>query len=396
MRSESGSSGSSGLGLLGAFGAGVAVMYFLDPGRGARRRALVRDKVVHGLHKGADAAETTARDLRNRAHGLAAEVRARFDHDDGADDDVLVARVRAEMGRVVSHPSSIIVTATDGRVTVSGPILADEAGPLLACARGVRGVTDVVDRLDVHERAENVPGLQGGVTRRARGFELRQENWTPAARLLVGAVGGALALGGARRRDLLGAAMSLTGLALLSRSATNAGLRKLVGAGAGGGIEIYKAININAPIDDVFAFFTNYENFPQFMSHVREVRDTGGESSHWTVDGPAGVPVEWDAVLTDLVPNEVLGWTSVPGSAVRSVGAIRFTQTADGTTHVDLKMTYSPPAGAIGHAAAKLLGADPKTQMDDDLARAKTFLETGTPPRDAAQQTRAQGLGPRA
>jgi uncharacterized membrane protein len=79
----------------------------------------------------------------------------------------------------------------------------------------------------------------------------------------------------------------------------------------------------------------------------------------------------------------------VPGSVVRSVGSIRFAQNADGTTHVDLKMTYSPPAGALGHAAARLLGADPKTRMDDDLARAKTFLETGAPPRDAAQQTRA-------
>jgi uncharacterized membrane protein len=386
MKSER--SGSGALDVLGAFGAGVAVMYFLDPGRGARRRALVRDKLVHGLHKGADAAETTARDLRNRAQGIVAEVRARFDGGTEVDDAVLVARVRAEMGRVVSHPSSIVVTAADGRVTLSGPILSEEAGALLACARGVRGVEDVVDRLEVHERAENVPGLQGGVSRRGPEFELLQENWTPAARLAVGAVGGALALGGARRHDLLGAAMSLTGLVLLTRSATNAELRTLVGAGARG-IEVQKAINVNAPIDDVFAFFTNYENFPRFMSHVREVRDTGGDTSHWTVDGPAGVPVEWDAVLTDLVPNEVIGWTSVPGSVVHSAGVIRFAQNADGTTHVDLKMTYTPPAGAIGHAAAKLLGADPKKQMDDDLARAKTFLETGTPPRDAAQQARS-------
>ncbi|MDQ3949093.1 MAG: BON domain-containing protein, partial [Gemmatimonadota bacterium] len=183
--------GESGLDVLGAFGLGVALMYFLDPGRGARRRAIVRDKVVHLAHKTGDAAETTGRDLRNRAQGLAAEVRGRFDRED-VDDDVLVERVRAEMGRAVSHPSSIVVTATEGRVTLSGPILAREVGELLSHVRSVRGVQDVVDQLEVHERADDVPGLQGGTARRGDEFELLQENWTPAARLLVGAAGGAL------------------------------------------------------------------------------------------------------------------------------------------------------------------------------------------------------------
>jgi uncharacterized membrane protein len=283
MRSDT---SGSGLGTLGAFGMGVALMYFLDPGRGARRRALVRDKIVHGLHKTEDAAETTARDLRNRAQGLAAEVRG------------------------------------------------------------------------------------------------------PAARLLVGAAGGALALAGGRRRDALGAGLSVAGLALISRSATNIELRRLLGGGRRG-IEVQKAINIGAPLDAVFAFFTDYDNFPRFMSHVREVRDTGDGRSHWVVDGPAGVPVEWDAVITKLEPNEVLAWKSVHGSVIRSAGIIRFAQNEDGTTRVDLKMTYNPPAGSIGHAASKLLRADPKKQLDDDLARAKTFLETGTPPHDAAQEAAA-------
>jgi uncharacterized membrane protein len=376
----------TGLGTFGAIGIGAGLMYFLDPDRGARRRAMVRDKVVHGLHKTEDAAETTGRDLRNRAQGLAAEVRGRFDRED-VDDDVLVARVRAELGRVVSHPSSIAVTATAGRVTLSGPVLASEASSLLSRVRAVRGVHDVVDQLEVHERTDDVPGLQGGIVRRGGEFELRQENWTPAARLLVGAVGGGLALAGARRRDALGAAISLAGLALLSRGATNTELRRLLGGGGRRGIDVQKAINIGAPLDDVFAFFTNYDNFPRFMSHVREVRDTGEGRSHWVVDGPAGVPVEWDAVVTRLEPNEVLAWKSVPGSVVKSAGVIRFGQNDDGTTRVDLKMTYNPPAGAIGHAASKLLRADPKKQLDDDLARAKTFLETGTPAHDAAQGT---------
>jgi uncharacterized membrane protein len=214
---------------------------------------------------------------------------------------------------------------------------------------------------------------------------LLQENWTPAARFLVGLLGGALAAQAARRRDALGSVVGLIGLTLLSRSATNTELRRLLGGGGRRGVEIQKAVNIAAPIDEVFAFFTNYENFPRFMSHVREVRDTANGTSHWVVDGPAGVPVEWDAVITKLESNEVLAWKSMPGEAIKSAGIIRFVENDDGTTHVDLRMSYNPPAGAIGHAAAKLVGRDPKKQMDDDLARAKTFLETGRPPHDAAQ-----------
>lgn len=375
----------SGLGTLTAIGIGAALMYFLDPNRGARRRARVRDKTVHLLNKTVDAANTTRRDLTNRARGLAAEVRGRFD-DNIADDVVLVARVRAQMGRVCSHPSAVLTTARDGRVTLSGPILADEADHLLSHARSVRGVREVVDRLERHESPDHVPGLQGGTTRADHMHEmwLLQETWSPATRLLVGAAGGALAIAGAERRDIFGGALGLAGIALLSRSLTNMPLRDVIGAGDRG-ITIQKAINIAEPIDEVFAFFTNYENFPRFMSHVREVRDTGDNMSHWRVDGPAGVPVEWDAVLTAVEPNELIAWASAPGSLVENAGVIRFWDNQDGTVHVDIKMEYKPPAGVIGHAVAKALGADPRKEMDDDLARAKTYLETGIPPHDAAQ-----------
>ena len=56
-----------------------------------------------------------------------------------------------------------------------------------------------------------------------------------------------------------------------------------------------------------------------------------------------------------------------------------------GGTTLDLQMRFSPTAGALGHAAAKWLGADPKKQMDEDLVRMKTFIEAGNPPHDAAK-----------
>jgi uncharacterized membrane protein len=50
-------------------------------------------------------------------------------------------------------------------------------------------------------------------------------------------------------------------------------------------------------------------------------------------------------------------------------------------------MSYNPPAGVLGHAIAELFGVDPKHEMDDDLMRMKSFIETGVHPHDAAQHS---------
>jgi uncharacterized membrane protein len=187
------------------------------------------------------------------------------------------------------------------------------------------------------------------------------------------------------------------GLGLLTRSVTNTEIKRLVGAGGGRRtVEIQKNINVAAPLEQVYRFWTNYMNFPRFITNVREVRETGDGRSHWTVDGPAGVPVEWDAVITRRVPNEVLAWKSVEGATFENAGFVRFEPNADGTTHVDVKLTYNPVAGEIGHVLAKLFGADPKSQMDEELKRMKTLIETGSLPSDASEsRPRARGASAR-
>jgi uncharacterized membrane protein len=302
---------------------------------------------------------------------------------------VIVARVRTVLGRLVSHPSAIDVTSELGRVTLSGSILSDEADDLLAAVRGVRGVEDVEDRLELHATADGIPALQGGVHRKPRS-ELAQENWAPATRFLATAAGTGLAVWGARRHGIAGAAARFAGTALAVRGLTNLPARRLTGVAAGRrAVTVQKAITVQAPVERVFEFFTQWENWPRWMSHVREVRvtsTTGDEvRTHWVVDGPAGTTVRWDAVTTALDPNELIAWKSVEGSVIEHAGVTRFTPTADGATTIDIKMSYNPPAGALGHAVATILGRDPKHQMDDDLARLKTTIETGIPPRDAAR-----------
>ncbi|HZA98052.1 MAG TPA: hypothetical protein VE399_04690, partial [Gemmatimonadales bacterium] len=68
---------------------------------------------------------------------------------------------------------------------------------------------------------------------------------------------------------------------------------------------------------------------------------------------------------------------SVEGAPVENAGTVRFRPNPDGSTQVDIKLTYNPPGGALGHAAASLLGADPKRAMDEDMVRLKSLLEEG-------------------
>jgi uncharacterized membrane protein len=189
----------------------------------------------------------------------------------------------------------------------------------------------------------------------------------------------------------MGGLFGALGMGLLARAASNQDARRLVGAGdARRGIDIRKSLDLAVPADTVFEFWRNIESFPRFMSNVRQVRDLGSGRSQWTVAGPAGVPVEWEAEITQLVPNQMIAWKTVPGSSVDHTGSVRFSPNPDGTTRIEVCMAYAPPAGALGHAVASLFGADPKSEIDADLMRMKTLIETGQPPRDAAQAGQAE------
>ena len=142
---------------------GAIAMYAFDPDKGRRRRALARDKAVSVLLDTRHAAGATRRDVAHRLEGLRARALRLWTRQPTTDDLQLIERVRARMGRMVSHPHAIQVGAFGARVTLSGPILAHEAAPLLAAVRTVWGVRSVEDLLVVHDHPESVPSLQGGI-----------------------------------------------------------------------------------------------------------------------------------------------------------------------------------------------------------------------------------------
>ncbi|HEX7331629.1 MAG TPA: BON domain-containing protein [Pyrinomonadaceae bacterium] len=211
-------------------GLGTGLMYLLDPDRGRRRRALLRDKGAWAMRKTGDCIEVTARDVRNRVQGITHV----HSSSEPVDDRKLAERVRSKLGRIVSHPGAIEVNAQNGKVTLSGPILVEEIPELLSCVNGVRGVNQVINELDAHEHAENHPALQGGRERHGSRFEFFQESWSPAARVIAGAAGASLAAYGGVRRDALGAGLGTAGLLLLTRGITNTGFKRLAGIGSNG------------------------------------------------------------------------------------------------------------------------------------------------------------------
>jgi CBS domain-containing protein len=219
--------------VIGGAGLGAGLMYLLDPDRGKRRRALVRDQAVRSARKTREAAEATARDTQNRTRGMLYSMKSWVSPDTHLSDDLLVERVRSKLGMLVRHPRSIEVTARDGTVILSGPVLADEVDSLVAMVSRVAGVSHVENRLDIHEEAGDVPGLQGGPARRPRGdvFELWQSNWSPMARIVTGATGGIVAMYGASRRTAVGAGLAAMGLAFLVRGLLNREFADLLSLG---------------------------------------------------------------------------------------------------------------------------------------------------------------------
>jgi uncharacterized membrane protein len=364
---------------LAGIGLGAGTMYFLDPIYGKRRRASVRDRAVHVATLAERTAGKTSRDFRNRARGVGASARSVVRRDRPLD-DVLEQRIRSKMGRYVSHPGSVAVHAENGRVTLSGPILTHEADRFLRVVSGVRGVEEVINRLEPHQLPEDVPGLQGRSQRPGSELDLLQENWAPSTRVLVGFTGVALALWGSLAQGTVARILGVVGLGCTVRSLTNMPLKRLAGRQEPTrAIDVKKTITVQAPLDKVYDIFSHPENFPAFMEHVMEVKPMGEDRYHWTARGPAGARLGWDAEVVGRRANELLSWRSLPGSPVGNEGTVRFEPVGeDGSaTRVHIQMSYNPPGGAAGHVIATLFGDDPKHAMDRDLVRFKSLLENG-------------------
>jgi osmotically-inducible protein OsmY len=154
--------GDPGLFVLGAM-VGAGVMYLLDPVRGRRRRARLRDRLIHGAHEAedlGDAAAGSARHMRNRARGMLVETRARM-MEARVEDTVLEGRLRAELGRLIQPVGDVRAEVLEGAVRLTGTVDAGDEERLVAGLRRVPGVRSVHNQLRMRSDAQTAGANTG-------------------------------------------------------------------------------------------------------------------------------------------------------------------------------------------------------------------------------------------
>src|SRR5579885_114497 len=147
------------------------------------------------------------------------------------------------------------------------------------------------------------------------------------------------------------------------------------------GIRVDKSIVIQRSAADVYRFWYHLENLPRFMHRLQSVTVQDSLHSHWVAQPIAGKKLEWDAEIIEQRENEMISWRSAPGADVDNAGSVWFTSLPGGqSTQVRVEMKYIPPGGIAGAVVAKATARDPGTELEEDLQRLKSLLETGPLP----------------
>ncbi len=203
------------------------------------------------------------------------------------------------------------------------------------------------------------------------------------------AAGAALLLLGLARRRLTGLLLGATGAALLGRGVSGrCAFYRAMGISSAPsdrpgvpdnlGTKVERSITIRRSPEEIYQFWRDLENLPRFMKHVKSVKMLDNLRSHWVVTVPGGRTMEWDAMIINEHPNELIAWESLPGADLENAGSVRFHPAPGGRgTEVRVTMQYNAMEGLLGVIAAKILRESPGVQIDEDLDRLKQLLETG-------------------
>jgi uncharacterized membrane protein len=148
-------------------------------------------------------------------------------------------------------------------------------------------------------------------------------------------------------------------------------------ARAGGKHVVGRAVTINKPAAELYAYFRDFKKLSTFMENVVRVDVLDGSRSHWVVKAPAGKTVEWDARIIEEREGELIAWVSEDGADISNAGRVEFRDAGARGTVVTATIAYDPPAGTIGKLVAKLFQREPAIQARRDLRRFKQLMETG-------------------
>lgn len=139
--------------------------------------------------------------------------------------------------------------------------------------------------------------------------------------------------------------------------------------GFGASSSIVETIEVNVPVRTAYNQFTQFEDFPQFMKSVKEIRQLDDKHLHWRAN-VAGEEKEWDAEITEQIPDDRIAWRSVTG--VKNGGVVTFHKISDTCTRIALQMDYEPegPLETLGDAFGAV-----RMEARSNLANFKELLE---------------------
>lgn len=239
------------------------------------------------------------------------------------------------------------------------------------------------------ENKEKMENQNGGEYKRSLTEFLTNTdtNISQVERIVSGIAGGGLVAYGLKRRDTTGVVLAALGGLLGLRGATghcqvydaldidksNASLQNWLS----GKVEVKKSVTINKSQSELFEFWRNFENLPQFMNHLEAVKSDDKTHSFWKAKAPLGTSVEWNAEITDEILNEKIAWRSLEGADIPNSGVVEFKPTTNRGTEVTVHLIYEAPAGKLGALAAKIFGEEPSQQVSEDLRRFKSLMEAG-------------------
>ena len=184
----------------------------------------------------------------------------------------------------------------------------------------------------------------------------------------------------ARGRTLFATAqvLAVTALDIITAKQLSMQPKTVANATADEGIiRTKQSITIWKPVEEVYAYWRDFENLPRFMRHLIRVEVKADGRSHWVAKAPGGQSVEWDAITIADAPNEKISWRSVEGSDIYNAGTVHFRPAPRGGTEVRVEMEYDPPFGKLGSKVAMLWREEPGQQVKDDLRHFKQVLEVG-------------------
>jgi len=141
------------------------------------------------------------------------------------------------------------------------------------------------------------------------------------------------------------------------------------------GINLDESITVQKPAKDCYDYWRSFSNLPTFMSILKSVEVLDETRSRWTISGPLGVDISWEAEIINDHPGELIAWRTLEEADVKSAGSVRFTSLDENNTKVRITAEYDPPGGKVGMAVAALLLDDPEDRVRSDLSQFKELME---------------------